>query len=134
MLTMRQEKKLGDLFRAFDADTDGDGRIGIAEWLAFHDQFLSSSDAFERFHRRTAGFMFALIDRDGDGKVDLKDHRDLLRAVRVELGPWADANLRAADTDGDGLLDYAEVAAVLRDFNYSNDPTIPASSWLGPVA
>ncbi|MFO0626620.1 MAG: EF-hand domain-containing protein [Polyangiales bacterium] len=183
MLTTFQEKKLGVLFRAFDADangfiergdytdlarniagirrvalgtpdyakleelilqsweelrtfadTDGDGRIGPSEWNAFHDQFLSSADAFEMFYQRTAGFIFALIDRDGDGKVDLTDHRDFLRAVRVQLGPWADANFRAADTDGDGLLDYDEVAAVLRDFYYSNDPTIPASSWLGPVA
>lgn len=36
--------------------------------------------------------------------------------------------------DGDGGLAYDEVAAVLRDFCYSDDPSIPASSWLGPVA
>lgn len=183
MLTKLQEKKLGNLFRAFDADSNGfiekadytalvnnlarlrklapasadyakleglvlqsweelrafadtnhDDRISIAEWNAFHDQFLSSPDAFKLFYQRTAEFIFALIDRDGDGKVDLDDHRDFLRAVRVELGPWVDENFRMADTNGDGRLDYDEVAAVLRDFYYSDDPAIPASSWLGPIA
>jgi Ca2+-binding EF-hand superfamily protein len=119
--------------RAF-ADTDGDGRVGFAEWLAFHDQFLSAPDAFEIFYHRTAEFVFALIDRDGDGRVDLDDHRDFLRAVRVDPGPWAEENFRQADTNGDGRLDYDEVAAVLRDFYYSDDASIPASSWLGPVA
>ncbi len=183
MLTKLQEKKLGNLFRAFDADsngfieradytalarnlaatrglapdtddyaklealilqswdelrafadTDQDGRIGPDEWSAFHDQFLSSPDAFTLFYQRTAGFVFALMDRDGDGRCDLADHRDFLRAVRVEMGPWVEENFRAVDLDGDGRLDYDEVAAVLRDFYYSDDPSIPASSWLGPVA
>jgi Ca2+-binding EF-hand superfamily protein len=183
MLTRLQEKKLGHLFRAFDADsngfiekadytalvnnlakirefsqdsadyakleglvlqsweelrsfadTDHDGRIGIEEWYAFHDQFLSSPDAFQIFYHRTAEFMFALIDRDGDGKIDVNDHLDYLRAVRVELGPWAQENFRQADTNGDGRLDYDEIAVVLRDFYYSDDSSIPASNWLGPVA
>lgn len=132
MLTRLQEKKLEHLFRAFDADANGLIKRADSEWHVLHDQLPASPDAFEIVDRRTAEFMFARIDRDGDGEVNLGDHRDLLRVVRVDPGPWADENFCLADTDG--ALDDDEVATVRRDFSYDNDPSIPASSWLGPVA
>lgn len=116
------------------ADSDGDGRVSLPEWYSFHDQFLSSPDAFSMFMQATGPFVFALMDRDHDGKCDVGDYRDFLRAHGIHVGPWADENFRHADTDGDGRLDAEELGAVIRDFYYSDDPTTPASNWLGPVA
>jgi len=119
--------------RAF-ADRDNDGRVDVGEWLAFHDQLLSSPIGFDVLYKRSADFLFGLLDRDGDGMVDLADHRAFLGAFGIEVGAWADDNFAAADTNGDGRLDKTEVEDVIRDFYRSDDAAAIASSWFGPIA
>ena len=72
-----------------DADTDGDGRISKAEYVALRDR------EFERF------------DRNGDGSLG---PADFVRAAsyRRAIG-GLEERIDAADTNGDGLLSRAEL-------------------------
>lgn len=79
----RRERKL------MAADTDGDGRIGRAEFLA-----AAGSG------KGDPGRRFAAMDRNGDGMVD-KAEMDAALARRFER----------RDTNGDGVLSAGERAA-----------------------
>ena len=70
-------------------DTDGDGRISKAEYIAYRDQ------------------EFARFDRDGDGKLGQIDF-PRASSYRRALGSLEE-HIGRADRDGDGLLSREEL-------------------------
>ncbi|MEM1264221.1 MAG: EF-hand domain-containing protein [Pseudomonadota bacterium] len=74
------------------ADTDGDGRLSLAEFEAVSDGRVPFED----------------VDTNGDGFVDADEGKAFRRAARERRRD----RLKAADTNGDGLLSRDEFDAV----------------------
>lgn len=80
-------------------DTDGDGRVSLAEYQAW------------------MGYAFTAMDRDGDGVLrasELPGGRGAAITREGHLARLADA-FRRQDADGDGMLDARELAAPPRE-------------------
>jgi Ca2+-binding EF-hand superfamily protein len=57
---------------------------------------------------------FAMLDKDGDGRVSATELRDLMAAVGVTFTDENAATaIRMMDTDGDGLVTLEELATYM---------------------
>ncbi|KAF8063742.1 CPK2 [Scenedesmus sp. PABB004] len=91
------------------ADVDGDGLIDYNEFVAatMHLSKLEKEELLQK--------AFKQLDRDGSGTITSEELSDALR--RFGIYDDAKALLEAADTNGDGLIDYAEFSWLLRNTN-----------------
>lgn len=57
---------------------------------------------------------FAMLDKDGDGRVSAPEFKELMRAVGVEFTDETAAKaIEMMDTDGDGLVTLEELATYM---------------------
>lgn len=91
------------------ADVDGDGLIDYNEFVAatMHVSKLEKEELLQK--------AFKQLDKDGSGTISMDE---LTEACR-HFGIYDDAKelLQSADTNGDGLIDYAEFSWLLRNQN-----------------
>ena len=102
---------------------DGDGQhlfsVHDPESLKLQIQYLTNQSTFERELRKC----FALMDRDGDGKITAEEEKEINVMLLKAISPDAtdeDIEAQAAkaggeemadlDLDGDGLISFAEFA------------------------
>ncbi|GBF87688.1 calcium-dependent kinase [Raphidocelis subcapitata] len=89
------------------ADVDGDGLIDYNEFVAatMHLSKLEKEELLQK--------AFKQLDRDGSGTISLDELSDALR----RFGIYDDAKelLASADTNQDGMIDYAEFSWLLRN-------------------
>ena len=108
-------------------DTDGDGKISLAEYEAAREKMFSRMDA-----DNDGAISFAEIDAmeqrmesmgNGRGGDRMKARMDQLKAADAngdqsissdEFKAAADAEFKALDTNGDGFIDAAEAAAMMK--------------------
>lgn len=114
------------------SDLDRDGKVTIDEWLTYHEEMLTDARRFEMTAAMSAGVMFALVDRDHDGRIALADYGGWLRAWQVDAGAIDDALLARLDVNGDGSLTRDNVLDLTREFFYSEDPDAPGNWAMGP--
>lgn len=102
-----QETELQQLMAI--ADVDGDGLIDYNEFVAatMHLSKLNKEELLQR--------AFKQLDKDGSGTITIEELSEALR----QFGIYDDAKelLASADTNGDGLIDYAEFSWLLRNHN-----------------
>jgi Ca2+-binding EF-hand superfamily protein len=107
------------------ADTDADGAVTQAEFLAWLD---STPDGFDDDVRPLAEAVLALADTDGDGLLGVAELARLLQAC--DLPPDRVATVfDALDEDGGGSVSVAELADTVRDFCLAPAPGM-AGHWL----
>lgn len=98
------------------ADVDGDGLIDYNEFVAatMHVSKLEKEELLQK--------AFKQLDKDGSGTISIDE---LAEACR-HFGIYDDAKdlLQSADTNGDGMIDYAEFSWLLRN----NSETLKASA------
>lgn len=91
------------------ADVDGDGLIDYNEFVAatMHYSKLEKEELMQN--------AFKSIDHDGSGTISVVELSDELK----KFGIYDDAKelLTSADTNGDGMIDYMEFCALLRNNN-----------------
>ena len=132
-------REIDDLFRRFD--TDGDGRMGYTEYLAFlgfnKDAARRGSILIERKSELQSLVdrirlkiednlgsgaqsgsrvkeVFAEIDDDRSGTIDKREMTKALKVLRVDVSSREiDDLFREYDTDGDGRLGYSEYLQLL---------------------
>jgi Ca2+-binding EF-hand superfamily protein len=109
-------------------DTTGDGKIDPTEYRVGMRKIVASQASFDQASRPVASAIWALCDRDGDGRVEA----DEFRLVQQGFGTSPE-NARLAferlDLDGDGSLSVDELLIAWRDFYTSTDPEA-TGNWL----
>lgn len=91
------------------ADTDGDGRVTEAEYLAAAFAQRDPGPELDEMHEGLARGGFASFDVDGDGALNLQDY--VLTHIAFGLNPrLADvvARFELLDTDHNGVITLAE--------------------------
>jgi hypothetical protein len=113
------------------AGIDRGGRLSLAEYTtAMGAGIAGDPDGLDRAVLRTGLAVLRATDGDSDGFLDLSEWERLGQLLRVGDAKESFALL---DTDGDGRLSSAEIAAAVRDFYTSDDPATPGNLVFGQV-
>ena len=113
-------------------DVDESGSVTLEEWLAYHDKMLQDEERFERTALVAAEAMFQLMDRDGDGRITLKEYGRWMRAFRIVEQDILEEVFQKLDLNESGALSKEEMLRLTREFFYSDDPDAPGNWALGP--
>ena len=113
------------------ADANRDGAVTFEEWIAYHETMLADEAAFASTAGFSASLMFALVDKDHDGKITIEEYGNWLKAWDGDA-EMTDDLFHRLDLNGDGTLTEDEVLALTRDFYYSEDPEAAGNWAMGP--
>jgi len=109
-------------------DKDGDGRVDLAEWLAYDEEVTSSPEIFQKVLEAGADQLFQILDLDADGVVSLEEYTTWVGCYGVSdvMAKEAFQHLAASGT---GRLSRAETRERVREYYQSEDPDSPGN-WL----
>lgn len=114
---------------AASMDEDGDGVIGLDEWVGFFTTLARQcGPSARRLPEWARGHVHALlraVDHNGDGAISQPEYALYLRSIGSDADP--DAAFRAMDGDGDGVLELAEVEELYCQWVSSSDPSAPGN-------
>ena len=114
------------------SDANADGKVTLEEWLAYHDGMLADEQRYAATAANSAGLMFALVDKDGDGKISTDEYGDWMRAWGMTDDETFAGTMAKLDPGGSGAFSRDEVLAFTRDFFYSEDADAPGNWAMGP--
>lgn len=117
---------------AESADTDGDGRVSLDDYLAYGDIFLDDLQAVRWYARGDAQLLFEAMDTDGDGKLTKEEYQRYLVACGTDASA-ASTFFAHADLDGDGMITRQEMAHAVEEFILSEDRSAPGNFLFGPL-
>jgi Ca2+-binding EF-hand superfamily protein len=110
------------------ADTTHDGKVGLQEWLQYHDRALGTEEGYKIAVSSVAELMIALADDDGDGVISQENYRGLLGAFGLG-GSRADEAFAKLDRNASGRISSDELMKAVDEFVGSDDPSA-AGHWL----
>lgn len=119
-----------DFLKAVDVDESG--RVTLEEWLAYHEEMLQDGKRFEGTALMSIEVMFALMDRNGDGKITLEEYGEWMRAFRIGEQDTTEEVFQKLDLNENGTLSKEEILQLTREFFYSDDPDARGNWALGP--
>ncbi len=114
-------------------DTDGDGRVNLAEWLAHDLEIVASPEIFQKLMEAGADELFKILDLDGDGVISLVEYTTWLGCYGISDVKAKDA-FQHLDTSGTGRVSLADTRERVREFYQSEDPASPGNWLLGGVS
>jgi Ca2+-binding EF-hand superfamily protein len=109
------------------SDQDRDDKVSLDEVLLVVDR-LHAMDAEVM---GTADCMFDAIDENGDGRIAVEEHKQVVKAWKGSDG-GVDEVFPRLDLDGDGYLSRAEFRELWADFWRGDDPASPGQWVFGP--
>jgi Ca2+-binding EF-hand superfamily protein len=124
-------RSFAGLWNAFGkaADTDGDGKISLEDFLETHSALQKQPNAREMVEAANA-MIFDALDLNGDGKID--EHEYL--TVLLPMGSSAEQSRQAfqrLDHNNNGFLSRAEFATALYEYWNSEDPAAVGNWFYG---
>ncbi|HEV7808793.1 MAG TPA: EF-hand domain-containing protein [Solirubrobacteraceae bacterium] len=109
------------------SDADRDGMVSLDELMVVVDQL----DTMDVEVYGTADAMFEAIDEDGDGRISVEEHKQVVKAWKGS-DDGGDETFPRLDLDGDGQLTQDEFRELWSDFWRGDDPTNPGQWMFGP--
>ena len=125
----RQTVAVWDQLKQFD--TDGDGRVSLAEYVAGFEAFLSRRETFMSGMTALVDAFYLMADRDDDGKIT---EEELVRHFRSwgHTEQQAHEAFRRLDRSANGTISKEEWMQNLEEYYFSEDPDAPGN-WLTPI-
>jgi Ca2+-binding EF-hand superfamily protein len=114
------------------ADKSGDGKVGLREFLDFHDLVMSTPELQEQITSATVDLLFRAFDRDQNGYVSVDDFRMFFAAYRIRDRAVADEAFRRIDVGGRGRVSRSEAAERVQEFYCSDSFDAPGNWLFGP--
>jgi len=111
------------------ADANNDGQVSLEEFLAFHDQMLSTPDMYDQITVGTVDLLFEAFDRNRDGQFSQQDFRDFFAGYGIRDQALADEAFKKLDASGKGMIPKDQALERVKEFYFSNDPAA-AGNWL----
>lgn len=113
------------------ADSDGDDRVTLDEFLAANALIISQREVLETLALTTASNTMSWQDKDKDGRIS---HDEILGVTKVWAITHAEAEeaFRHLDRDGDGYISKDELLQATEEFFMSDDPNAPGNWLIGP--
>lgn len=102
------------------ADSDGDGKVSLQEYLDLTDQLKTAKKLSMEMLLDLFGTIFDTIDLDGDKKITLDDYKSYFRAWGVDES-LADDAFASLDLNGDGVLTRMSFVQFGANFFVSDD-------------
>lgn len=110
-------------------DTNRDGKVTPLEWReGMLNAFANNPEQFAEGLRPLAAALFAVCDRDDDGKVSPQEFACFQKAFGTSAGNTRIAFERL-DRDGDGYLEVGELLDAWTEYYTSADPEA-RGNWL----
>ncbi|KAL2270086.1 hypothetical protein VTJ83DRAFT_2270 [Remersonia thermophila] len=93
-----------------EADLNNDGVISFEEFLALMSHSANEQDAEQELLNA-----FKTFDKDGSGTISTEELRSVLKSLGENLtDAELDEMIKLADHNGDGQIDYAEFANIMK--------------------
>ena len=113
------------------ADTNMDGEVSLAEWLAWYEALINSEDAYQAHRTEFFEQGFKALDVNNDGYMSYDEYKLSLKAYNVDA---SEDEIKEAfaimDMDGDGVISRDETEKLFDQFYHSNDPQAPGNFML----
>ena len=113
------------------ADTSGDKKICLEEWLAYYDDVLGDKEKYQKEVQSLMKLIFEVFDANGDGQLCQQEWAELFQVYNVHPA-YAPSTFEKIDANGDGALSQNEILTLIDDFFCGDDPTSVANSMFGP--
>lgn len=92
-----------------DVDTDGNGTIDLAEFIAMLEKKKKEEVSEKEFLSA-----FRVFDKNGDGRISSEELRQVLQGLgEPATSDEVDKMIQEADLDGDGYVDYNEFVRMM---------------------
>ncbi|WP_327169656.1 EF-hand domain-containing protein [Streptomyces subrutilus] len=113
-------------------DTDGDGQVSRAEFIAAMEANVTSPEHFSGAILAIADATMQALDTDGDGVLSRDEYVGM--AGRLGVSPVnSAAGFEKLDRDGDGVISHEEYRQAISEFYLSADLDAPGNWLLGPL-
>lgn len=110
------------------ADTDNDGKVTRAEFIASYETLLAMRETIAGVARG----ILQMTDRDGDGKITLAEFSANMQAYGVDALAAAEA-FDHLDRNRDGFIDNEELLRNVEEFFFEEDESAPGNWLVGPL-
>jgi hypothetical protein len=130
------------LFQAFDTfwrhvsaavDFNQDGKVTPLEWrTGLRKAFAEDEKGFTEGFRPLAEALWAICDRDGDGRVDAGEFAGFHKAFGTSAEN-SRISFEKLDRDGDGSLSVEELLTAWKEYYTSTDPDAPGNWLFGDI-
>lgn len=113
------------------ADTSGDKKVCLNEWLAYYANILNDKDKYLQEVQSLMTLIFDVFDDNGDGQLSQEEWAQLFQVYNVHPA-YAPTAFSRLDMNGDGLLNQEEILVLIDDFFCGSDTDSVANSMFGP--
>lgn len=111
------------------ADKDSNGQVTMAEW---GQSMAGGSESMEQTRAQMVNLAASLMDRNGDGRITMGDYQELLEMAGYKLED-AQTIFNHLDRNKNGQIETSELATLVDEFLFSDDPNAPGNWLLGTL-
>jgi Ca2+-binding EF-hand superfamily protein len=113
------------------ADTSGDKKISLDEWLAYYADVISDDAKYSREVQSLMNLIFDVFDTNGDGQISPKEWSELFQVYNIHPA-YAPTAFKQLDANEDGSLSKAEILEFVDEFFCGDTADSPANAMFGP--